>query len=445
MQEVTLNQMLDARDKRVDLQKRLLDIYKTPLVCFTMNIAGPIKTSPQIERAFFSGIEMLQRRLPKSRILHKEIECEITGCQAMFCVSMNAQKLKDICTEIEEGCLLCRLFDMDVLDTDGTKLCRDGLRGCIVCGAPGRECAAGRLHSVEQLWAVTNQIITEHFFETDCKQISQFATQSLLDEVYTTPKAGLVDQKNSGSHKDMDLSLFVKSANCLSPYFSRCFEVGHKTKNLSCEQAFNHLRGEGVVAEKIMFETTKGINTHKGAIFSLGALCGALGRLWEVKTPIPPLDSLLLLCSQLVKKGVEQDFCNIDNSTAGGRIYRQYGLKGIRGEVASGFSSVKNISLPIFLKALDNDYSQNDAGAIALVYLISFVGDTTLYNRGGKEGAVFAQQKAKSLIENNYFPSLSEIEQMDAEFIEKNLSPGGCADLLAVTYFIAKLQQKTAI
>ena len=440
MQEVTLHQMLDAREMRAALQKSLIDTYKTPLVCFTMNIAGPIKTSRLIERAFFEGVELLQSRLPNESILHRETDVSVTGCQAMFCVSMDAKKLKAICTDIEDSCPLGRLFDMDVLDTTGRKLSRENLRGCIVCGASGRECAASRLHTVPQLQASTCKIITEHFFPIDCRQFADLATDSLLEEVYTTPKPGLVDRSNNGSHTDMDISLFVKSAHSLTPYFHRCVEIGYETRHLSQDKAFEQLRTAGIEAEKTMFETTNGVNTHKGAIFSLGVLCGALGRLWKARSHIPTLDNLLSVCSQLVSKAVREDLSIIDTSTAGGRFYHKYGLLGIRGEVASGFSSVKDIGLPVFRKALDKGYSRNEAGAITLVHLISLVEDTNLYNRADKAGADFAKNSAKEMLRNCDFPKISQIERLDDLFISRNLSPGGCADLLAVTYFLAQLQ-----
>lgn len=439
MQEVTLHQMLDARERRAALQKSLINTYKTPLVCFTMNIAGPIKTSPLIERAFFEGVEVLQNKLPSQNILHCEIDVSVTGCQAMFCVSMDAQKLKTICTDIEDSCSLGRLFDMDVLDTGGAKLSRDTLRRCIVCGASGRECAAGRLHTVPQLQAATRKIITEHFFSIDRNLFANLATDSLLEEVYTTPKPGLVDRRNNGSHTDMDVHTFAKSAHALTPYFYQCVNIGHRTWDQPLADTFKQLRKAGIAAESTMYQATGGVNTHKGVIYSFGVICGVLGRLWQADSPVPKLKDVLSLCSEMTQDAVKSDFQSIDKTTAGGRLYLEYGLTGIRGEVVSGFSSVKHIGLPVFLKALDNGFSKNDAGSITLVHLMSKVEDTTLYNRGGKSGAAFAQKRAKELLKASYFPTIAQMEQLDNEFIARNLSAGGCADLLAVTYFLYKL------
>ena len=438
MPEATLLQVLESREKRVQMQKQLLSAYKTSLICFTMNIAGPIKTSPVIERAFFEGLNLLSERI-KENIVHSQYNIFVTGCEGFICVSLDAKEVKSICTDIENTHPLGRLFDMDVIDINGEKLSRDALRGCIVCGKRGRECAAGRLHSVEELQRVTKKIITDYFFNKDSNRIGRLAYESLLEEVHTTPKAGLVDRNNNGSHKDMDIALFERSATSLKPYFCRCFEIGTQTQNLPCDKAFEKLRKAGIEAEKTMLEVTGGVNTHKGAIFSLGVLCGVIGRLWEAQKSDYDTDEIFSLCSDLTKKAIENDFNNLDTSTAGGRLYRKYNLLGIRGEVASGFFSVKSIGLPTFIKALDNGFSENDAGAITLVHLISKVEDTTIYNRGGKRGANFAKKSAKKLTEASCFPSIAQIEQLDSEFIARNLSAGGCADLLAVTYFLYKL------
>lgn len=441
MCEATLLQVLEAREKRVETQKQLLSAYKTTLICFTLNIAGPVKVSPMIERCFFEGINLLKERFEEC-IIHKETNMAVTGCEAFICVNKDAKTVKKICTEIEEGHPLGRLFDMDVLSCDGEKLSRENLRGCIVCGKAGRECAAARLHSVEDLQTVTNRIIYNYFLDKDSDCFGNFAYSSLLEEVYTTPKAGLVDRNNNGSHTDMNVELFEKSANALKPFFCRCFEIGVKTQNLPCDMAFKELRKAGIEAEKIMFEATGGVNTHKGAIFSLGALCGVVGRLWSAEKTDYNIEEILTLCSDLTKKAMEDDFAKSNTSTAGGRLYSKYNLLGIRGEVASGFLSVKHIGLPIFLRALDNGFSKNDAGAITLVHLISKVEDTTIYNRGGRSGAAFAKKSAKELIENSFFPTVAQMKQLDNEFISRNLSAGGCADLLAVTYFLYKFNSQ---
>ena len=117
----------------------------------------------------------------------------------------------------------------------------------------------------------------------------------------------------------------------------------------------------------------------------------------------------------------------------------QYGLRGIRGEVADGLPSVKNIGLPRFRQALADGFSKNDAGVYALLHLIANVADTNLYCRGGEAGAKWASETARGLLASKPYLAMEEIEALDDAFIVRNLSSGGCADLLAVTYFLREL------
>lgn len=445
MPEVTLAQILQAREERVRLQQELLTTYRCPVICFTMNIAGPIKTSPIIERAFAAGLEALNAHLPQQQIRFCSTEISVTGCQAMYAVDFDTLALKEICTAIEDATPLGRLFDMDVLDLTGTKLDRKIVNGksrdCIVCGAPGRACAARRFHTVPQLQAATHTIIREYFATADRARIAGLAVQSLIDEVMTTPKPGLVDRRNTGSHKDMNLTTFLASANALKPYFEECVKIGQETLHLPSEDTFPLLRQAGLSAENAMFQSTGGVNTHKGAIYTMGILCGALGRLWTPEQPIPELQILLAECAKIVRPHVEADFAAIPRTaaTAGQKLYLELGLTGIRGEVAAGLPSVANIGLPAYQKALCDGLSSNDAGAVTLLHLIAQVTDTNLYHRGGAEGASYAANAARTLLDADTYPTPEQIEDLDDAFIARNLSPGGCADLLAVVYFLHSL------
>lgn len=428
--EVSLHDILNAREARAQQQKQLLAKYRLPLVCFTMNIAGPVKTTPLIQRGFYAGLEQLDRQLPFEQICFQQVQELPTGCEAVFAVDLPARELKRLCTDIEENHSLGRLFDMDVIDTDGRKLERETQRGCIVCGAPGRLCAASRAHSVQQLQAVTTQLLEQYFFPFD---LASTAVQSLIDEVHTTPKPGLVDRRNNGSHKDMDIPLFEASAQALRPYFEACVRIGQNTAQLPPEETLPLLRAAGMEAEEAMFRTTGGVNTHKGAIYTLGLLCGSIGRLWSAQNPTPDADTILAECKKMVGPSVQADLAAATGKTAGQRLYLQYGIRGIRGEAADGFPSVKNIGLPRFQQALANGLSQNDAGVLTLLHLIAQVQDTTLYHRGGCDGAQWAAAAAQKFLP---CPSNAQIAQLDDAFIARNLSPGGCADLLAATYFL---------
>lgn len=442
MQEVTLMQMLEARDNRVLEQQRLLNQFGKPIICFTMNIPGPVKDSPLIRRAFRFGCDTLNHRLPKNRVLYSAASSAVTGCQAMYAVDMDALSLKRLCTAIEDETGLGRLFDMDVLDTDGGKLDRDLVGGksrdCIVCGAAGRGCASRRIHSVEQLQQASNRIMLEHFAREDARRIGAWAVQSLLEEVCTTPKPGLVDCRNSGSHRDMDRFTFMASAAALAPYFRNCAQIGMETGKDTPEETFRQLRMAGLRAEQDMYAATGGVNTHKGAIFTIGILCGAAGRLWS-PTNLWDEAALFREVASMTGAAMNEDLRSSGGDTVGQRLYAQRGICGIRGEVARGLPSVEKIGLSAYRACRAQGLDRNTAGAITLLHLIAHVEDTNMISRGGLEGASEGAAWAAELIQDGRQPTPAELEALDDRFIARNLSPGGCADLLAAVYFAAKL------
>lgn len=432
-------QMLTARENRARRQQALLEEYRCPLICFTMNIPGPVKNSALIRRSFRWGLASLEEKL--TGIRYRAISEEVTGCEAFLAVEEDPQMLKQICMLTEEETPLGRLFDMDVLTVTGEKLERPFPRSCIVCGTPGRGCASRRLHSLEELTRTVRQIMEVHFVDEDSRRIARLAVESLLQEVHTTPKPGLVDGRNSGSHTDMDVRTFTASAEALEPYFRTCFLFGRKTARKTPEETFSMLRRAGIGAEKEMYRVTGGVNTHKGAIFTLGLLCGSIGRVWNPEG-VFDTEKILKECTLMGECCIREDFGHpVIPETAGEKLYAGQGITGIRGEAAAGLPSVRNIGLPVFRRCLTEGYSENDAGAITLLHLIAGVEDTNLYHRGGKAGAAWAKAAAETLLPR---PAMARIAELDEAFMERNLSPGGCADLLAATLFLHKLDKTGA-
>lgn len=443
--EVTLMEMLEAREARVRAQDGLREQFGAPVISFTLNIAGPVKNSPLIRRAFRTGQAELKAALRAARLeaLWQGENLAPTGCEGLYAVNGTAKEVKALCVSIEDSSPLGRLFDMDVLDIDGRKLDREevggGSRNCIVCGAPGKGCASRRVHTIEELQEATRRIMEEHFAAADREKVSALVTRALLDEVCTTPKPGLVDRANNGSHKDMDIFTFTASAAALAPYWGRCFQIGRETAELSPPETFAALKRTGQGAERTMFAVTEGVNTHKGAIFTLGTICGAIGRLWNAEAPCRNPETILTACGAMVSAAVEADFAAVETRTArtaGERAYLEQGLTGVRGEAARAFPTVREVALPALSRALEAGLSKNDAGTIALLYLIAQGADTNMVSRGGPERAKKAAEDCAALLERCSLPNMEDIARLDQEFIQDNLSPGGCADLLAAAFFL---------
>ena len=440
MTEVSLYDILLAREKRVRLQDDMINRFQSPIISFTMNIAGPQKNSALIRRAFRVGLDYLDSAIAESSVKFKHIDLlNPAGPLAIYSLDLDIMDIKNICVEAEEKTALGRLFDMDVIDTSHNKISRSSERGCIVCGAPGRACAAGRIHPINEIVSTMNQIMMEGLLEYDAERFAILVKDCLVREVRTTPKPGLVDLNNNGSHKDMSVDTFERSAYALLDYFKACFIIGSRHSNDN--ELFLELRNAGLAAEKSMYQATDGVNTHKGAIFSFGILCGALGQLWTSEKSVPELETLLWRVGLIAQNAIIYDFYSPIGCTAGERMYISHGLTGIRGEAASGFKSVQDVALPLYSSLLKDGLSQNEAGVITLLHLIAYIDDTAIYNRGGIDGLNFAKACASELLQKEKVPQTSEIEALDAEFIQRNLSAGGSADLLAVTYFLYEINK----
>ena len=445
--EVSLLEMLDARERRAARQRELLGQFGQTLVCFTMNIAGPVKNSPLIARGYCLGRRLLRQQLAAAGmpVVHFEEIREKTGNEAIFLVAAQALAVKAVTTAIEDASPVGRLFDMDVLESTGRKIDRQELgkpgRRCLICGGMAGACARSRAHSVAQLQEKTTRILEEALLEADSRCAARLAVQALLYEVAVTPKPGLVDRENSGSHRDMDVFSFLASGAGLYPYFAQCVKIGRQGD--TPEETFRALRTPGLLAEGQMLSSTGGVNTHKGAIFSMGILCGALGRL--ERQDWGDADRVLAQCAAMTKGLTAGDFAGLTPETAktaGQKLYLRYGITGVRGQAEAGFPTVGKIGLPKLEAALSAGKSINEAGCAALVSMLADTVDTNMIHRGGYKLAKAASEEAKVLLEQEPFPGVPALEKLNRDYVEKNLSPGGTADLLAMTLMLHFLKEE---
>lgn len=397
--------MLLARDRRASRQAALLSRYGRPVISFTMNIAGPVKDSPLIRYAFRSGLRQLEA-LPCAQLCREAI-FEPTGPEALLVYeTQDARLLKAFCIRLESEGEAGRLFDLDVLDANGEKLSRETGRTCLVCGGPVSVCSRSRAHGLEAITARTGAILEAFAAET----LGEMAENALLAEVHFTPKPGLVDEANNGAHRDMDVPLFERSAHALRPCFEEFVRLGLQGASPAA------LQQAGVRAEQAMFAATGGVNTHKGAIYSGALLLHAAGRLLSGEE--------------------EGDLCELAAQTAasipaptgthGAAVRAQCG--GIRTEAVSGYPTAQAV-----LRQL------RQSGPLdALLLSMSRLDDSTLWHRGGAEGAQLVRSRAADILAAPASEREARTRRLDAELIERNLSPGGSADLLAMAFFLEK-------
>jgi triphosphoribosyl-dephospho-CoA synthase len=277
---------------------------------------------------------------------------------------------------------------------------------------------------------------------------ASLAQRAILYEVSTSPKPGLVDRDNSGAHKDMDFFTFMASSSALYKGLYDCTIEGLSFEGENSAELLSRVRRPGIDCEKAMFEATGGINTHKGIIFSLGILCAIVGKLYkEHNREKFIIEEITFEVKKLAKGLTEKDFKDIENKTVlthGERLYKEYGFKGIRGEVESGFSSVTKSAVFILRRWKENkQLSMNDLFLEVLLQLMAESEDTNVITRGGIENLHYVRRLSKEFLEAGGLKqpdAKQKLEKMNEEFIKRNISPGGSADLLAVTIFFGMLE-----
>ena len=273
------------------------------------------------------------------------------------------------------------------------------------------------------------------------RTIAELAAEAMYREIRLTPKPGLVDRVNSGAHSDMDFALFMASIAAVAPWFSTFFNVGRETARFSGPQTLRAIRPTGLACEQAMFNATGGVNTHKGGIFSLGLLCAAAGRLIqrdETLTQRSLCRETRIICTGIVEQELKTTGIA---RTKGEQQFQTYGFTGARGEAASGFITVRQAGLPHLNTALGQGESEDVALLRMLLGLMAANPDTNLVSRGGIEGLNYARRYARRLLKIKRLPAdklVNALLRMDAEFIKRNLSPGGSADLISVGWLLSQ-------
>lgn len=276
------------------------------------------------------------------------------------------------------------------------------------------------------------------------RDMASLAHRAMLIEVYTTPKPGLVDRANNGAHRDMTVETFERSANAIAPWLVQFTETGINSALLPVNRLLSELRPIGRACELDMYLATAGINTHKGMLFSLALICAAAGRLWQ-QGKIINQHTLCQVVANATEGLVATELAaNTQPRTAGERFYHQHGLRGVRGEVESGFETVRAHALPVYREALNHGADRNTALLEVMLALLEHNADTNLVHRGGIEGLRYVQQQANVIRQETAFISVERmlaLQQLDQRLIERNLSPGGSADLLAITWLLQQLDR----
>ena len=271
--------------------------------------------------------------------------------------------------------------------------------------------------------------------------VAATAAAAMLAELETWPKPGLVSHVDLGSHADMDARTFKASAMAITPFY------GHLTIAGAAGSGMDKLRAIGVEAERAMLAATGGVNTHRGAIFSLGLLCAAAGAAWSGTARTGSHWRANVLGATVRQRWAQAILRGpIPLHSHGTNALRCFGAGGARALAAAGFPHALDVGLPAL--RLGRALAPDDPEAARVQTFFALLGsmeDTNLLHRGGSVGLCFAQEQAAGFLRQGGVEQPQWRERAAAvhrAFIARRLSPGGCADLLAITLFLDALDTR---
>lgn len=268
--------------------------------------------------------------------------------------------------------------------------------------------------------------------------IGQSLLSGILLEVSASPSPGLVSPVSNGSHEDMNFYSFMLSSAAIAPFFHFCAETGYESA--PWEDVLSLIRPQGVKTEQRMFQATQGVNTQKGIIFLGGITAAAAGRVFKEKQSLTANEicrEAASICQGIVGRELEKTKGNADAplTTQGVLWFQRAGITGVRGEVEKGLPAITETAYPVFSSSL-KEYGLATALVETLLHLMTVVEDTTVLARAGLAGLDVVKNSANMVIQQETLHTHSRrhaLKELEALFIAKNMSPGGSADLLAIT------------
>ncbi len=270
--------------------------------------------------------------------------------------------------------------------------------------------------------------------------VAHLATRALKAELNTTPKPGLVDTHDSGAHRDMDHALMMRSIRAMHPYFVRLATLGYDSPQLPAHDDIVRI---GIEAEKAMFNSTGGVNTYKGALFSMGLAVTAatyiIGR-GEVATTthgkeyVP--NSLLSTTIIQLANGFP-DTCGTHGSRAKQLAQAGCKLKSALDNAREGYSQLFGEWLPFYETRIkgDDSYVKHKT----LLRIMCDLDDTNIVYRTDYATMQQVKTQARHLLEDF---SEAGIDDLNRDFVSRNISPGGSADMLALVVFLFGITRK---
>ena len=350
-------------------------------------------------------------------------------------------QIKNVCENFEQDHPLGRFIDADLNDQNGVSVTSDKLKLCFFClERPAIECRRENAHDHEELRSFMFPKMAGYSRQKEevslLKNLAALAQRALLYEISLTPKPGLVDKFSNGSHQDMNYLTFINSIAAISPWFGELASEGFSFRDNDLTKALPIIRKIGLQMESAMFEAANNANTQKGIIFLMGLSLFACGKLYSQcdQFSIEKFRfTISSICKDLVRKEMA-DKSRLDKSH-GEDVFLKYGFSGARGEAESGFQTVFEFGLPQLTGAAE---LSEELMIKCFLAIASNNNDTNILYRSNPGVLSEFKKLCKNALEDFNDDNYSLV----IDFCKnENISPGGSADLLAVTIFVWSLMK----
>lgn len=276
--------------------------------------------------------------------------------------------------------------------------------------------------------------------------IGHLASMALQAELDTTPKPGLVDRNDNGAHRDMDHALMQRSIQALHPYFVRLAQLGF-TDRQPCHDEIVNI---GIEAEREMFKATGGVNTHKGALFSIGLAAVALAG--ESFCRITQAEGCGTMAYNDVNSKQIQSLSNSiaslarlfpdTNGTHGSKAKANNILKGALDNAREGYTQLFKAWMPFYIDRIAE--GDNYALHKTLLRIMCDLDDTNIVYRTSMETMQEVKTEARQMLDTsrNIVNFEAALQAMNTDYIHRNISPGGSADMLSLVVFLSCIVRK---
>jgi holo-ACP synthase / triphosphoribosyl-dephospho-CoA synthase len=458
------NRILNAREKRASLRQQCSQAGCGSLG-LSLNIPGYPKTTTLFSDFFTDVLSDLKQFLQAHGAFidttHELRQIDEAGDFYLLPLQ-NGQPLnmiKGLAESFEKHHVLGRIIDIDIADRQLQPVSSGKLKQCLLCEQPAILCMREANHPYEELREYIvhgiDGYLSDRTKKRTCMKLAAFALKAILYEISVSPKPGLVGRFEQGAHTDMDYFTFIASTSVLAGHFEELAALGYSFQGKDFRGVLPAIRVVGLKMEDAMFSATHGVNTQKGLIFLIGlALFSAAhciaqdGEFAAVRCR----ETIAAICTNLVKNELMMTTGN--DRTHGKDCFERYGSEGggIRKEAEDGLPSVFEQGMPELKSVLAgagkaaSAEQLNKALVNTLLRLMSVANDTNILHRKDIQTLKTIQQMAQRVLDAGDSEDGAERYARLLSFCQReHVSPGGSADLLAITVFLFFVEQSFSV